>query len=32
MTELTREDEYNIILKHLGSITSLRKFADQQKL
>ncbi|HBY9737764.1 DNA-bending protein with chaperone activity [Klebsiella pneumoniae] len=30
MTELTREDEYNIILKHLGSITSLRKFADQQ--
>ncbi|AGT26766.1 H-NS family nucleoid-associated regulatory protein (plasmid) [Citrobacter freundii] len=30
MTELTREDEYIIILKHLGSITSLRKFADQQ--
>lgn len=30
MTELTREDEYNIILKHLGSITSLRKFANQQ--
>lgn len=30
MTELTREEEYNIILKHLGSITSLRKFADQQ--
>lgn len=30
MTDLTREDEYNIILKHLGSITSLRKFADQQ--
>lgn len=30
MTELTREDEYNIIIKHMGSITSLRKFADQQ--
>lgn len=30
MTELTRQDEYDIILKHLGSITSLRKFADQQ--
>lgn len=30
MTELTREDEYNIIIKHMGSITSLRKFASQQ--
>ncbi|HAF2404726.1 TPA: H-NS histone family protein [Salmonella enterica] len=32
MTELTREDEYNIILKHLGSITTLRKFARQQNI
>lgn len=30
MTELTRNDEYNIIIKHMGSITSLRKFASQQ--
>lgn len=30
MTELTRKDEYNIIIKHMGSITSLRKFSSQQ--
>lgn len=30
MTELTREDEYAIIIKHMGSITSLRKFSNQQ--
>ena len=30
MTELTREEEYGIIIKHLTSITSFRKFASQQ--
>ncbi len=30
MSELTREEEYSIIIKHLTSITSFRKFASQQ--
>lgn len=28
MTELTREEEYEIVSKHLASITTLRKFAQ----
>lgn len=28
MTELTKEEEYDIISKHLGRITSLRKFSQ----
>lgn len=30
MSELTREEEYAIIIKHLTSITSFRKFSSQQ--